>query len=119
MLHPICLPITGNVAMRTGPKFASEAGMCWSRPEMRNATGGEASDGRSFSAGGFHGELARHAEPGHRQGLQVFEWDCRPAVLAVSVGPDLEPVQCGVDVGQDGPCGHGKGMRDLLSGRIF
>jgi hypothetical protein len=49
----------------------------------------------------------------------VFEWDRRLAVLAVSVGTDLEPVQRGVDVGQDGLCSHCKGVGDLLSGRIF
>jgi hypothetical protein len=89
------------------------------RYAISGTAGGETSDGRSFSAGGFRGVLARHAEPGHWQGLQVFEWDRRPAALAVSVGTDLEPVKRGVDVGEDGFCSHCQGVGDLLSGRIF
>ena len=119
----LCADHRQSRAENKGPKSASEEGMCWSRPEMRNAmsgtTGGEASDGRPFSAGRFRGVLARHAEPGHWQGLQAFVWDRRLAVLAVSVDTDLEPIQRGVDVGQDGLCSHCQGVGDLLSGRIF
>jgi hypothetical protein len=49
----------------------------------------------------------------------VFEWDRRPAALAVSVGTDLKPVKRGVDVREDGFCSHCQGVGDLLSGRIF